>query len=285
MQNPISHWNILKYSLSSALKNNLLIYSGYATYTTILAMFPFVIFLVALSSLIADGDYIRQAINLAFDLLPREVAETLMPTIQSILETKADGILTIAFIGTIWAASSGVEGFRDGLNVAWQVTEKRSFIKRRAQGIVFMFAASFAFLLLAAIIIIWPMLEQWLGTHFPFLQSGILDIIRYSAAFALLVGMLTFTYTALPYMKGKLWIAWRQHIDGAIIASCLWIILAALFSTYLAHFGSYSAYGNFASFIVIILFIHFSLAIALFGAYYNCSKSELQTKEQDITAR
>lgn len=256
----------LRLSAIGAVKENLMIYGGYAAYTSILALFPFIIFLVALSSLFGDAHLAERIIAYGLEVMPPEVVETLAPVIREIMMNNDGAVMGFAAVGTLWVASSGIEGLRYGLNAVYHVSEPRPLWKRRLQGIWFVLLCAIAFLILATMLIVWPVIEHWLGTYLPFLDSAALTVVRYSIAFLLLVTGMSQMYYFLPNVKQR----WRETYPGAFVASVIWIMLASLFSLYIANFGHYSTrYGSIAGVIITLVFLHFSAAAMLFGGQFN----------------
>lgn len=263
---PLLYIKAFRLSVIGALRDNLMIYGGYAAYTSILALFPFIIFLVALSSVLGSRDEAESLIQYGFEVLPAEVVNTLAPVVREIMGSQDSAVLGFAALGTLWVASSGIEGLRFGLNAVYHVREPRPLWKRRLQGIWFVMLCAVAFLILATALIIWPIIEHFLGAYLPFLNSGALAFIRYSIAFALLATGMSQMYYFLPNLKQK----WREVYPGAIIASVLWILLASAFSIYVANFSSFAnRYGSIAGVMITLVFMHFSAAVLLFGGQFN----------------
>lgn len=261
------------HSIIGALRENLLIYGGYAAYTSILALFPFIIFLVALSSVFGDARLAEEVINYGFDIMPPEVVNTVAPVIRDIMQSNDTTVLGFAALGTLWVASSGIEGLRFGLNAVYGVPEPRPLWKRRLQGLWFVLACSVAFLILATALIAWPVIEKFLGDYFPILDSKALAVVRYGSSFLLLATGMSQMYYFLPNVKQK----WRQTYPGAFLATVMWIALASLFSLYVSNFGDYTLrYGSIAGVIITLVFLHFSAAILLFGAQFNASLKKLR---------
>lgn len=270
----------LRLSVIGAIKENLLIYGGYAAYTSILALFPFIIFLVALSSVFGDANLAEVVIHESFELLPPQVVETLAPLIREIMINNDGAVLGFAALGTLWVASSGIEGLRFGLNKVYKVSEPRPLWKRRVQSIWFVLLCSIGFLVLATALIIWPLIENWLGATFPFLQSGVLSLVRYSTAFALLATGMSWMYYFLPNVKQK----WRQVYPGAVVASVIWLGLASVFSYYIANFGNYAShYGSIAGVIITLIFMHFSASAMLFGGQFNAILKRVKNMKEGTT--
>lgn len=264
-------------SVLEALRDNLLIYGGYAAYTSILALFPFIIFLVALASVVGSPELAERIIDYGFSVLPEEVVQTLAPAVRDIMKSHDSTVMGVAALGTLWVASSGIEGLRFGLNAVYGVQEPRPLWKRRLQGIWFVMLCAIAFLILATALILWPVIEHFLGGYLPFLDMKVLTFIRYSLAFLLLATGMSQMYYFLPNVKQR----WRQTYPGAFLASVIWILLAGLFSLYIANFGDYAIrYGSIAGIIITLVFLHFSASILLFGGQFNATLKKLRDRQE-----
>ncbi len=80
-----------------------------------------------LAGFVGDMEAVDTIMAFAIRFLPREVSETLEPMMGELLERRSGGMLTIGVVGTLWAASAGVEAFRYALNRAWRTLAGRSF--------------------------------------------------------------------------------------------------------------------------------------------------------------
>lgn len=56
-----------------------------------------------------------------FEFMPQEVAAALAPAVSEVISVRPGSLLTFGFVGTLWAASSGVEALRIALNRAYRV--------------------------------------------------------------------------------------------------------------------------------------------------------------------
>src|SRR5690606_16203080 len=109
----------------------------------------FLVFFVAIVGFIGQSELGTKFIDLFItgQLLPDEVKAAILPRIEEIMSGPPQGLLTIAIIGTIWTASSAVEGVRTILNRAYRVSTPPAYWWRRLFSIM-------QFLVLVAIIII-----------------------------------------------------------------------------------------------------------------------------------
>ena len=265
-------------ALKRALRKNLMIYGGYAAYASILSLFPFVIFLVALASVMGSPKLAEQAIQSAFNNLPDQVVEAIAPAIRAVMEGENHAILTFAALGTVWVASSGIEGIRFGLNIAYEVAEPRQLWQRRLQGIFFTVFGSMVLLFIATGLILWPVVLEWAVSYAPLLASAPMALLRYVMAFCVLTGTMCLIYYYLPNVQKT----WRQVLPGAVLATLIWLGLATGFSYYVSNFGDYTVrYGSLAGIILTMLFLHFSSAAILLGGQFNFSLAQLQARHEE----
>src|SRR4051794_10621293 len=69
--------------------------SGHIAFTTLLALFPFLIFLVAVAGFLGNTQMGQDFIGTLAIYAPRQVMETLQPAIQQVIENRSGGLLTI----------------------------------------------------------------------------------------------------------------------------------------------------------------------------------------------
>ena len=276
---------VLKNTAQRAAETRLMIYAGYAALALLLALFPFAIFLVALAGLLGTSEQAEQLITYLLAMLPAEIVETVAPVIKNIMTSQNTGLLTIGIVVAIWVASSGLEGLRIGLNHVYEVKEWRVWWKRRLQGLIFVLFGAVAFSLLTTLVIVAPLFINFIGAYFSLTYQELiaLNIVRYGFGFLLLVAVTTFLYTTLPNVR----LAWQMQLPGAVLATVLWMGLAALFSLYLSNFGNYEVtYGSLGGIIITMVFFHYSAAAILLGAAFNMAireRSVSRPPEEEIT--
>lgn len=245
--------------------------AGFIAYTVLVSLFPFIIFLLSLAGFFGNAELAHNVINAAFEALPAEVAETLVPIVEEIFAKKQPGLLTVGIVGTIWATSAGVEALRLGILRGWNITETRPVWRRRLTSLGFVALAAFGALAVGAIVIFAPMVMHWLE-HLFFLEDTLFTLLatllRLALAAALLTGLAGFLYSALPALT----IPWRYVWRGALFFSVSWIALASLFSFYLSQSGDYSVtYGSLGGIVITLLFMHFSTILFLLGVELNAA--------------
>src|SRR5579871_4005544 len=87
-------------------------HSGYMAFLSLLAFFPFLVFFVAIAGFLGNLQIGARFVGIVFRSLPQDLTISLKPRILEIISGPPQGLLTIAILGTIWTASSAVEGLR-----------------------------------------------------------------------------------------------------------------------------------------------------------------------------
>lgn len=259
--------------------NQLFIYAGHTAYMSLLALFPFVIFLIAVAGFLGSDNLAEAIIGDAFEVMPDAVVQTVAPVIRDIIGGDRIELATLAIFGTLWVAISGVEALRTGLNKVYEVQDFRAYWKRRMQSMVVVVIGALLFLLLAMVIILAPLVLRWVGLEdsLSALEIFQIGLLRYLAGVVIL--MLTFT-VLFKHLPGRP-VRWHRAWPGALIAAVLWLILASLFSLFLKNFGHYDVtYGSLAGAIITIIFLHYSVAVVLLGAQINVVHEQLQEEKR-----
>jgi membrane protein len=242
--------------------------AGSMAFSTLLSLFPFLIFLFALASFFDLEAAARDAISLSLGAFPAEIATALVERFGEAVSVKRPDLLTLGGVLAIWSASNGVESLRMGLNRAYEEKETRNILVRRSQslGVVLVAAALALFLAYMTIVstVIWAQLPDYATEAGRILFDNI--VMHYAIAGAALLLALTLAHLSLPAGKR----GWRDVLPGVTVSTIIWLGLAAGFSWYLSHYGSYQTiYGGLGGVAAAMVFFWFTAASILFGAELN----------------
>ncbi|HPD83602.1 MAG TPA: YihY/virulence factor BrkB family protein [Alphaproteobacteria bacterium] len=245
-----------------------LMVAGHISFTAFLSLFPFLIFLAALAGLLSSPEDVPRIIDLMFQFMPKEVAEAMAPAVHEVITAKPAGLLTFGFLGTLWAASSGVESLRIALNRAYKIQKKRPMWKRRLQSLIFIFIGALIIFFMSLMVLFGPIIWNIVAPilNFGIFQEIVFDISRYLSALFILIGALLILHRFLPHRE--------QNTDvlmpGILFTSLLFMIGGTLFSAYIANFGNYSVtYGSLGSIVITLIFFYLTAILFIFGAYLN----------------
>lgn len=275
----IRRWGILLgkvlYGAGRAMINSLSFeLAGHIAYTGLLAIFPFLIFLAALAGFLAGipGDYGSSlaSVQAMLDLLPEDVGATLGPVIQEVLARRDGGLLTLGLIGALWIASNGIDALRIALNTTYGIAETRPWWQVKLGSLGAIVLGGVIFVLLSVLIVLGPLIWQGLLWLFPLsnAERWAFILFRYGVAALVLTAALLALHRWLPGRH----LRWRSLLPGVLTTVVLWLLVAGLFSIYVARLGNYSAtYGSLGGVIITLVFFYISAVLFIFGAEVNAA--------------
>lgn len=242
--------------------------AGSMAFSTLLALFPFLIFLIAFAAFFEVEGEAREALRIAFQALPDQISNAIARPFGEALSVRSPQLLTLGAVVALWSASNGVESLRTGLNRAYDAEETRHIVMRRLESLLVIAAV-----VALAVVIGWlTIVSTVIATNFPeFAQeaAGLVTnniISRYMMAGGALFIALCLAHLWLPGGRRRLF----DVIPGVLISTLLWLGLAAGFTTYLANFARYDAvYGGLGGIAAAMVFFYFTAILILFGAELN----------------
>jgi len=243
--------------------------------------FPAIAATISLYGLYSDPKFIADQINYLENFLPPESLKILADQAQSIASSNNAALSAGLFAGiflTIYSAMKGVRALIQGLNIAFNVRERRNIIKLNAASFTLTFVMLAYFLFSISLIAFMPAVFQFV--HIPdYIATPILASRWPLLSISAILGLQILYYHAPAHTHPRChWI-----ILGSFIATILWLGGSSLFSLFVSNFGNYNeTYGSLGAVAVLLLWFWLSALIVLFGAEINCAYSQHQAaKEQE----
>jgi membrane protein len=243
-------------------------------YYWFLSVFPLLFAAVGLLALINASPSFDQAIKDGVNTtLPGDAASILTQSITSAQSRAAGNGLAALVIGialALWSASSGMAATQVGLDVAYDVPEDRTFLKKRLMALALIAAALVLGGVAIALIVFGQPLGEFIranvvgGQYFVWIWTA----IRWGLAVFAVVTLFAIFYFIGPNRKPPSW-AWLS--PGGIVGAVIWVGSSLLFSIYVSSFGgSYAkTYGALAGVVVLVLWLFLSALGVLIGAELN----------------
>jgi len=252
----------LQYSIRDTIRHDGVEHAGYLAFLFILSLFPFFIFLVSIASIIGNLEIGAHLTNLLISSVPEKFLSSVKPRIEEITSGPPQSVLTIAFIGIIWTASSAIEGIRTILNRAYRISSPPAYIWRRLMSmiqfilfvlIIIIAATSFVTFSIFSIFDMLDINKNWL-----YLKKTIITILS--------IKMIAFIYFIIPNTKQKI----KDTIPGAIICVILFWLILQLFVLYLQNFNQFNLlYGSLAGIVATLMFFFLVGLAFITGAEFN----------------
>lgn len=269
---------MLKRSFKEFMADDAMGLAQQIAFSSLLAFFPAVIFLVGLLGLVDAYDDLKE-------FLAPVAPGAVLDTIDDIERTTRDkGASAAAFVlgaaGAVWAASGAMGAIIKSVNRAYERPETRPFWKVRLIAIVLVVLTGLVTASLFLLIVFGGPLGEaiadkaGLGSAFEVLWT----LLRWPIAFLAILLFFALVYYLAPDATPR---NWKWISPGSLVGSILWLVLSGLFALYTSFSDSYNeTYGSIASGIVLLLWLDYSALALLFGAELN---SELD-RQADIHA-
>ena len=249
--------------------------AGSVAFSFVVSLFPFCIFLGALASIFGGRELADQAVGQLFQVLPKQVAEGLVPQVENIMGTRRIDLLTFSGGLALFFATSAIETLRAALNGAYRVHETRAYPLCLLLSMCFVFVSAVSMLVLTWTVVVGPTIAaqfepSWLKT---LLDSSWLTVTkRYALAGAVIGAQLFAFHLWLAAGKRRMHDVW----PGVALSVMLWLALAALYSYYL-NFNDYARfYAGLSQLMVALIFFQFTAIIIILGAELNRGMMEFK---------
>src|SRR5204862_4137565 len=108
---------------TEVITDNVLGWAAELSYYFFLALFPALLFFVALASFFPVHQLTDQIVSALSRFAPGDVLAVVRDQLHQISKNNNGGLLTLGLVGTIWSASSGMSSTMSTLNQAYHVHE------------------------------------------------------------------------------------------------------------------------------------------------------------------
>ncbi len=245
-------------------------YSASSAFFIILSIFPFLILIL---SIVQYTPLTEEFLLERFEFF---LPPALFPLFQQIIEeiysnTWATTLILVSAVAVLWSASKGIMAMIRGINVCFNIKDKRNWFRVRLQSCLYTFVFFIAFVLTMILLVFGKTIYEALIAQSGELEkffSIILFIVRkrFVISLAILTLIFMLIYTFFPAKNNR----FLQMFPGAVIAAGAWIGLSELLSLYVKFFPNFSyTYGSLTTFVLLMLYLYFGLYIIFVCAEIN----------------
>src|SRR5262249_23084014 len=132
-------------------------------YYAVLALFPMLVFVLTLAMLVLPESTVEQALTMAGETLPQDVANLLVERIRALMDAAGAGVAIGGLLIALWSASSGVVSLMAALNQMYDKQETRSWIRRHLNALAVTLAVAVMIVLALALLVIGPIVGHWIA--------------------------------------------------------------------------------------------------------------------------
>lgn len=266
-----------KRAFSKFLKDDCMGLSQQVAYSSLLAFFPAVAFVIGALGLFNLFDDVKRLLD---PIAPGGVISFIDGLQHDSKGGMSAAAFVIGFFGAVWIASGAMTSVIKAVNRAYERPETRPFWKTRATAIVLVITSGITTAGIFLLIVVGGSLgdaiskKAGLGGAFQWVWG----IARWPIAFCAILLFASLVYYLGPNKEQR---SWKWVTPGSIVGGLLWLLLSGLFAVYVTYAGNYTrTYGTLASGVILLLWLNYSAFALLFGAELN---AELD-RQADIRA-
>lgn len=233
-----------------------------------LALFPTLLFLIALASFLPAEDMVGRVVSFLQGVAPAEVIAIIRDQLTKIAEGDQAGLLSFGIAAALWSSSSAMVAIVSALNRAYDVEDSRPWWRQRLVAMALTIGVSAFVLVATALVLAGPELAELVSARFGL--GGAVEwtwkLLQWPVVFALVATAMALIYYFAPDVEQD----WVWITPGSVLATVLWLVGSLSFRAYVVNFGSYNeTYGTLGGVMVLMLWLYMSGLVIVVGAELN----------------
>ena len=263
----------IRAALAEIFSDHLRLTAAGLAFYGLLGLMPALAAAAALYGLVGDPADLARLVDQARGLLPDEAASVLSGYLRDTPGKFGLGLgFAVSLLLVLWTAQWAASGMITALNIVFDETEKRSFLRRQ---IVALGISLGGILIMVCALALVALLPFALAAR----QGPELFSLLLLARWPLLAGILTIAiellFLAAP-SRARFrwqWVSW-----GAVSATILFLVASAGFSAYVAHVGSFGRlYGSMGAVVMLLVWFYLIGLAVLLGAEIDAAIDSCRT--------
>ena len=229
------------------------------SYAFLFSIFPLLLFVAALLSLVPVQHVIRQLMDSAAQVLPGEAATVIRTTLRQIIAGRGyRGLISLGAVTALWAGSTGIATLMSMLNAVYRTRDQRPWWKRRLIAVLLTTILAVFVIVATLLIMLSARIGAALGT------AG--NVLTTVAPLLLVLIVVDLIYYVGPALRQP----WGFPTPGAVTFTVLWLAMSFGLRLYVGHFSNYDVmYGSIGGLILFMLWLFLSSVVLLLGAEVN----------------
>lgn len=248
-------------------EDDLFTHAAALAYYFFFSLFPFVLFLLAVVTLLPSVRGIEDwLLEWAAAIIPGGAFATVEAVVRSLLDQPRRGLVSLGVGLALWSASTALTGITSSLNVAYGVPERRPWWKVRLIAIGMVLALSFFAILAFTLAVSSGPLSAWVAVALGPASGAALLVGHWLGALLAITLVIATIYHVCPDVD----LPWRWFSPGSVLFTLGFAATSFGFSYYVTHFASYDkTYGSLGAVIILLLWLYFVAFLLLLGGEVN----------------
>ena len=250
---------ILKRAAKRANKDHVTSLAAALAYYAFLAIPAALLLAAGLFGLLADPNAVTTIIKDLHGIVPSQVSSLIEGSLRRLTQQNSTSI-TLIVVGAVlalWSLSGAMQNVMWALNLAYDRSETRGFVRRRLVAAGMAVFALVASTLALGLLVLGPHLSRWIGNAIGNRRAT--EIVWWAAQWPILIGGLLLAFSVIYYLGPDVKQKWQFLSFGAVFAVVVWLLASGAFAYYASRFGSYNkAWGSLSAVVVMLSLIHIS---------------------------
>ncbi len=265
-------------------------------FSVFMAVFPMLIFFVTLIPFVIPyvsvgaADFDAQFLFFLESFLPSATSDYFGDIYQQIKDQKRGGLLSSAFVISIFLVANGVNSIFGGFEHSYHVELTRNFFKQYAYALMVGLILSILVITGAVVFVYFELILESTNQYFSEaigfdVEQG--DRFGVQLVEILFFLFLTYLVTAILYYFGTAEGKQARFFSiGALMTTLLFLLTSYLFGVYVDRFARYNElYGALGGLLIFMVFIWLNSNILLLGFELNATMNYLKRKHKRRDAK
>ena len=279
----LSVWQLFRNVVREAFRDELLDCASNLAFNWLLALFPLLVFLLAVFGLFAShhSQLEDELLSLSSGLLPHDAYQLVNSIADELAARSSGGKLTFGIVAALWFASGGTSALVSTLNVTYRVRESRSWWKVRSMALALTLGISILVLAALFMVMIGDHFVDWLQLRFKW--TSVLWIVWRELQWPAAALFVAISFSLIDYFgPNRKERRWHWLTPGSVFGVALWLTSSAGFRAYLHYFNTYSTtYGSLGAVMILLVWLYVTGLAFLIGGAINAEIERAATAALD----
>ena len=260
---------LIKKTASETIEDNILGIAAQVAYNFFFSLFPLLLFLAPLLSLLGDKrQIVTDLMTRLLQVVPADAFALVSKVVTDVVFAEnAPGLISIGALLAAWSGSNIFTTFMDALDTAYDVKDPRPWWRKRLLALGVMVGWALIITAVTAILLAGDNIVDYLRNRAGMGSAALTawSVLQVPLAFALLVAFFFLMYWLLPYVKQDS----KQILVGSVVAAILFGVATLVFRLYVQHFPPNKVYGTIGAIMVLLTWMYVVSVVILVGGELN----------------